>query len=107
MKHTLTALSISAIALASIVGTAQGDTIFDTGTPDGGFIGFYGFDIYVDQSVAIAFTPDQDYRLDQVGLWMMRNDFDHAGAPHPVPVGGAALRRTTTLGPSVIETSHR
>ena len=103
MKHTLTALSISAIALASIVGTAQGDTIFDTGTPDGGFIGFYGFDIYVDQSVAIAFTPDQDYRLDQVGLWMMSNDFDNAGAPYTVSVRTDAAGGMTIPGSTVLE----
>jgi hypothetical protein len=57
---------------------ASADVLIDTGTP-GGFLGYYGFDVFVGQSVAIAFTPGQNYSFDDVSLWMMSNDFDAAG----------------------------
>lgn len=92
-----------ALIAATTAGTAQADVIFDTGTPEPGFIGYYGFDVFVDQSVAIAFTPDQDYQLDQVGLWMMSNDFDNAGAPYTISVRTDANGGMTIPGDTVIE----
>lgn len=94
---------IGLTALAGGAGLAHADVIFDTGTPDGGFLGFYGFDIFVEQSVAIAFTPDQDYALDQLGLWMMSNDFDNAGAPYTVSVRTDANGGMTIPGDTVLE----
>ncbi len=100
-SHHITITTV-ALGLACLAGSASADVIFDTGTPDGGFIGFYGFDIFIEQSVGIAFTPDQDYRLDQVGLWMMSNDFDNAGAPYTVSLrtdneGGMTIPGSTVL----------
>ncbi|MEM9374428.1 MAG: choice-of-anchor R domain-containing protein [Planctomycetota bacterium] len=98
----------AAIVLTS--GLAGADTIFDTGVPDPGFLGYYGFDLSVDQSVAVAFTPDQDYRLDQVGLWIMSNDFASAGAPYTVSIrtdaqGGQSVPGDTVLESWDVETS--
>ncbi len=94
---------VSAAALALTGGLAQGETIFDTGVPDPGFIGYYGFDLSVDQSVAIAFTPEQDYLLDQVGLWVMSNDFDNAGAPYTVSIRTDAQGGLSTPADTILE----
>lgn len=99
-RQTLTAITLG---LACIAGNSTADVIFDTGIPDGGFLGFYGFDIYVEQSVAIAFTPDQDYRLDQVGMWIMSNDFNSAGAPYTISLRTDAGIGMTTPGNTVLE----
>lgn len=82
---------------------ASADVIFNTGEPQGGFIGYYGFDLMPTQSVAIAFTPDQDYYLDSVGLWMMSNDFDTAGRAFTVSVRTDAAGGMTIPGDTVIE----
>lgn len=100
MNHTT---RNAAILIACAAGLANADVIFDTGIPDPGFIGYYGFDVFVDQSVAIAFTPDQDYALEQVGVWMMSNDFDNAGAPYTLSVRTDANGSMTTPGDTVIE----
>lgn len=91
------------LCAACLVGSAGADTLLDTGTP-GGFLGYYGFDVFVGQSVAVAFTPAQDYAFDSVSLWLMSNDFDAAGrhlsislqtdaggGPVPVAPSGTAL----------------
>lgn len=77
-------MGVATSALLGACGVASGAEIFSTGTPEAGFLGYYGFDIYVGQSFAVAFTPDQDYTFESVGLWMMSNDFDNAGAPYTV-----------------------
>jgi hypothetical protein len=46
--------------------------LVNTGEP-GGFFGFYGFDLYPVQSVALAFVPGQDHSLDAISLWLMSN----------------------------------
>ncbi len=46
-----------------LVNPASADVLLDTGTP-GGWLGYYGFDVFVGQSVAIAFTPGQNYAFD-------------------------------------------
>lgn len=96
-----TGLMIGMLALAG--GAASADTIFDTGTPDGGFLGYYGFDLFVDQSVAIAFTTGQDYTLDQVGLWMMSNNFASPGAEYTISLRTDAAGGMTIPGDTVIE----
>jgi len=94
------------MAAGMLTAPAAADEIFTTGTPTPGFLGFYGFDISQDQSVAIAFTADQDYALDQVGMWMMSNDFANPGAEYTVSLradagGGGSL---TTPDSMIIET---
>lgn len=93
----------AALILTLTTGVANADVIFDTGTPEPGFIGYYGFDVYVEQSVAIAFTPDQDYSLDQVGVWMMSNDFSNAGAPYTLSLRTDANDSMTNPGDTIIE----
>jgi len=73
--RTRLAAALCAVCLAT---PASADVLLDTGTP-GGFLGYYGFDVFVGQSVAVAFTPGQDYAFDNVSLWLMSNDFDAAG----------------------------
>src|SRR5262249_10320785 len=48
--------------------------VVDEAGPGGPF-GFYGPDVFVDQSVAQRFTlpAGPDYRLARVGLWLMNN----------------------------------
>tara|TARA_E500000318_G_scaffold85651_4_gene81851 strand:+ start:32796 stop:33428 length:633 start_codon:yes stop_codon:yes gene_type:complete len=94
---------IAAALLMGIAGAAQADVIFDTGTPEPGFIGYYGFDVYVEQSVAVAFTPDQDYALEQVSVWMMSNDFSNAGAPYTLSVRTDANGGMTNPGDTILE----
>ncbi|MCP4247088.1 MAG: hypothetical protein GY778_08565 [bacterium] len=67
-----------------LVVTALGsaDVIYETEDPFGGVFGLWGADVCLDQSVAMRFTPDGDYRLDRVALWLMSNDF--AGTIHPL-----------------------
>lgn len=100
MNHTA---RIAAAAMTIIAGAAHADVIFDTGTPEPGFIGYYGFDVFVDQSVAVAFTPDEDYSLEQVGVWMMSNDFNSAGAPYTLSVRTDANGGMTIPGDTIIE----
>ncbi len=100
MNHTA---RIAAAALTAIAGAAHADVIFDTGTPEPGFIGYYGFDVFVDQSVAIAFTPEEDYSLEQVGVWMMSNDFNSAGAPYTLSVRTDANGGMTIPSDTIIE----
>jgi hypothetical protein len=92
--------SFAGLAACSL---ASADVIIDTGTPEPGFLGYYGFDLYPDQSVAIAFTPGQDYRLDSVALWMMSNDFDASGRSYTVSVRTDAASGMTIPGSTVIE----
>ena len=101
--NTTTARTLALAAALATCGVAQADTIFDTGTPEPGFLGYYGFDVFVDQSVAIAFTPGQDYTLDSIGVWMMSNDFDNPGAPYTLSIRTDANGGMTIPGDTVIE----
>lgn len=94
---------IATAVILGAAGAANAEVIFDTGIPDGGFIGYYGFDVFVDQSVAVAFTPDEDYSLEQVGVWMMSNDFNNAGAPYTLSVRTDANGGMTIPGDTIIE----
>lgn len=53
----------------------RGDTIYTTTDP-GGFLGFWGPDVFISQSVGVRFTPAVDYIFDSAGLWFMNNDFE-------------------------------
>jgi MYXO-CTERM domain-containing protein len=100
---TTTTARVLALAGALMTcGAAHADTIFDTGTPEPGFLGYYGFDVFVDQSVAIAFTPGQDYTLDSIGVWMMSND-SSPGAPYTLSIRTDAGAGMTIPGDTVIE----
>lgn len=63
------AMSLSAVP-------AGADVIYETNGPFGSAFGLIGFDVESDQSVAVRFTPDADYRLDRVSVWFMSNDFN-------------------------------
>jgi hypothetical protein len=95
--------TIAMLAGFAACSLASADVIIDTGTPDPGFVGYYGFDLYPDQWVAIAFTPGQDYVLNSVALWMMSNDFDASGRSYTVSVRTDAAGGMTIPGSTVIE----
>ena len=79
MKRLLAALALSVGAPAS------GDVIYQTNGPFGGPFGLIGFDVFIQQSVGLRFTPGRDFTLDRVSVWIMSNDFN--GASHaPVRV---------------------
>lgn len=83
-----------ALAAATLATPAAADTLLNTGTPDPGWIGYWGYDINAGQSVAIAFTPTADYTLDQISLWLMSNDFNAPGATFTLSL------QTDASGPS-------
>ena len=90
----------SALCAVCFVNPASADTLLDTGTPDPGFLGYYGFDVFVGQSVAIAFTPTQSYSFDAASLWMMSNDFDAAGRSLTVSLQTSAGTASSAVAPS-------
>lgn len=102
MMKNLKQLGVMAV-VGLACGLAPGEVIFTTGTPEQGFLGWYGFDLSPQQSVAIAFTPDQDYTLDQVGLWMMNNDFNGPGGIYEVSLRADAGGGMTLPGDTAIE----
>lgn len=74
-------LALAALALcAALGGTAQAAgpaavvPIVDT-APPGGFFGYWGFDVFTEQSVGARFTvpAGADHRLVRIGLWLMNN----------------------------------
>lgn len=67
-----------AVCAVGLVASAHADVLLDTGEPSTGF-GYYGFDLFKGQSVAVAFTPTQNYSFSDVSLWLMSNDFDSPG----------------------------
>jgi hypothetical protein len=69
-----------AVLLSSAIACA--DVIYETDDPFGGPFGIIGSDVCDAQSVAVRFTPDIDYRFEQVGVWFMNNDF--SGKTHPL-----------------------
>ncbi|MFQ5807547.1 MAG: hypothetical protein ACE5I3_13960 [Phycisphaerae bacterium] len=54
---------------------ARGEIIYETEDPFGGPFGLWGYDVFIDQSVALRFTPGANYTLDRISLWFMNNDF--------------------------------
>lgn len=96
------AVAATALCAGFLATPASAVELLNTGTP-GGFLGFNGLDVSVRQSVAIAFTPSQDYSFDSVSLWLMSNlntpgammtislQTDAGGGATPVAPSGNAL----------------
>lgn len=76
MTTTRAMMTLAGLLACAASAPAYADVIFDTGAPDPGFFGFIGFDLSPNQSVAVAFTPTADVRLDSIDVWMMSNAFD-------------------------------
>jgi hypothetical protein len=53
---------------------AAADVIYQTNPPYFGPNGPPGFDLSDEQSVALRFTPDRDYTLDTIRMWIMSNN---------------------------------
>jgi hypothetical protein len=70
----------AALALAAAAGAASADVIYATEDPFGSPFGMIGFDVGgpSEQRVGVRFIPDADYRLDQISVWFMSNDFGGA-----------------------------
>lgn len=100
LLHRWRASFAGALCALSLAAPASADTLLDTGTPDGGFLGYYGFDVFVGQSVAIAFTPGQNYSFDSVSLWLMSNDFEAAGRHLTISLQTDAGGGATPVAPS-------
>ncbi len=72
-------LGVSAMLGASaLAAPAKADVIYETSDPFGD-LGVNGFDVFENQSVAVRFTPRDDFLLDVVAVWFMNND---AGGKH-------------------------
>lgn len=71
LDHWRTALA--GAMCAACLAPAGADTLLDTGTPGYGMLGYLGYDVSVQQTVAVAFTPTQDYFFDSASLWLMSN----------------------------------
>lgn len=104
-RHRRFAFSLLAMALSSF---ASADVIYQSDWPFGGFFGLWGADVFVGQTVGQRFTPTADYRLDEVRLWLMSNDFagtvdefvivtiqTDAGGPGESYPSGVVLDKTT------------
>ncbi|MFO0859980.1 MAG: hypothetical protein U0570_05445 [Phycisphaerales bacterium] len=90
-------------AVAVVGATASGATIWDTGSPEGGFFGYTGYDVFAGQSVAVAFTVQQTYSLDRIGVWMMSNDWENAGRTYTLSIRADANGGATEPAGSVLE----
>jgi len=71
--HRVALLAILAFPISAA--QTRGDTIYATTDP-GGFLGYWGPDVFINQSVGVRFTPTGDYTFDSAGLWFMNNDFE-------------------------------
>jgi len=81
----------------SLASPASADTLLDTGSPEGGFFGYWGYDVFVGQSVTIGFTAAQTYSFDSVGIWLMSNDFDNPGRTLTVSLQSGATAPSGTV----------
>ena len=103
MKNRVKMGLIVAAAAGAFASTSGAATIWDTGSPDGGFFGYTGYDVFVGQSVAVAFTADKTYSLDRIGVWMMSNDWDNAGRTYTLSIRADAQGGTTEPAGSILE----
>lgn len=104
MTRTRSTFAVAAmVAVAgAMASSAHAATIWDTGSPEGGFFGYTGYDVFVGQSVAVAFTVNQTYSLDRIGVWMMSNDWENSGRTYTLSIrtdanGGATSPSNTIL----------
>ena len=95
-------LAAAALALPLVAGTASADELLNTGNP-GGFLGYFGFDLFTGQSVAIAFTPATACTFQDAKLWIMSNDFDNGGRTYTVTLRASHPTIATQPGDTVIE----
>ena len=79
-RRTRSLFPLAVMASAVCCGLARGEIVYET-TPPGGFLGFWGPDVFEGQSVAVRFTPTADYTLDRVKVWFMNNDFEGGHPP--------------------------
>jgi len=96
-------VGIVLLAIGALGASASANEILNTGTPDGGFFGYIGYDVFVGQSVGIAFTPDQDYTLDDIGVWFMSNDWENPGRQYHLSLQLDASGTGTQSIPSGVE----
>lgn len=95
--------AFAALAATLLAGSASAATIWDTGSPEGGFFGYTGYDVFVGQSVAVAFTANQSYSLDRIGLWMMSNDWENSGRTYTISLRTDANGGATEPGNTILE----
>lgn len=76
MNRFLTTLMASCCAATA----GATEVVYQTNDPFGGFLGINGFDVFESQSVAVRFTPDGDFFLQQFRVWLWNND-DTGGTP--------------------------
>jgi len=69
-----------AVAMVLCSSSTSADVVYET-TPPGGFLGFWGADVFDGQSVAVRFTPNANFTLDRAKVWFMNNDFDGGHPP--------------------------
>ncbi len=63
-----------ACSVSALSAMARADVIYETDDPFGSPFGVLGFDVFIDQSVAVRFTPADDFALDRVSMWLWNND---------------------------------
>jgi hypothetical protein len=73
MRNTRAMTGTGLALVACLAPTAIGDVIYETDGPWGGPFGLWGPDVCMSQSVALRFTPDDEYTLDRVSVWFMNN----------------------------------
>ncbi|HVZ93895.1 MAG TPA: hypothetical protein VG797_05245 [Phycisphaerales bacterium] len=101
MVRSIQRAIVAAGLLACVAGgAARADVIFDTGTPDGGFFGFIGYDVFVEQTVTVSFVPSTTCTLDAIGVWFMSNDFDNPGRTYTLSLQGGVPGDTVWGQPS-------
>jgi hypothetical protein len=94
----------AAMIPAVLAAVAAADVIYQTNPPYIGPNGPPGFDLSDQQSVALRFTPERDFTLDTVRMWIMSNEhFNVTHAPVRVELrpSGQWGRRP---GTAIIET---
>lgn len=75
LKSSKSLLACGCALFAVVAACGDGpDVVYETNDPFGGLFGVYGYDISRDQSVAVRFTPDREFKLDQLRLWLWNND---------------------------------
>lgn len=74
---TCAAVVGAVVGLGATVASAD-EVIYQTDEPCGGFLGCWGADVFIGQSVGVRFTPEYDVNLSQVDMYFMSNEFGFA-----------------------------